>query len=91
MTISARVTDTSGVSSVTATVIRPDTTTAQVTMSGSTDYSGTFTAPVNNTTNNAVYRAIISATDTAGNSGSAPEIQFTVPALDAPPPPPPAP
>jgi hypothetical protein len=91
VTISARVTDASGVASVIATVIKPDTTTAQVTMSGSTNYSGTFVAPVNNTNNNAVYRVIISATDNAGNSGSAPEIQFTVPAPETPPPPPPAP
>lgn len=91
VTISARVTDAGGVAAVTALIIKPDTKTEVVQMTGSTNYTGTFNAPANLGSSAAVYRVIISATDNAGNSASAPEIQFTVPAPDEPPPPPPPP
>jgi hypothetical protein len=91
VTISARVTDAGGVAAVTALIIKPDTKTEVVQMIGSTNYAGTFNAPANLGSSAAVYRVIISATDTSGNSASAPEIQFTVSPPDVPPPPPPPP
>lgn len=70
VTISAEVTDASGISSVIATVQGPGTTAEQVTLNltTGTTYAGTWLAPANSSTAaSATYTVSVRATDTRGN------------------------
>ncbi len=72
--ISAVVTDTSGVQSVTATVKQGQSTVAQVPMSlrtgSAATYQGTFSAPYNGSESDVSYGVTVLATDTLGNPTS---------------------
>ncbi|MBI3948793.1 MAG: hypothetical protein HY321_22985 [Armatimonadetes bacterium] len=74
VTVSANVTDASGVATVTATIAREGTTIGTVTLSpasGST-YSGTYSVPPNGSATGAAqtYTVVVRATDTKGNASA---------------------
>ncbi len=85
--ITSRVTDTSGVKSVKAVITKPDKTTVDVPMTGTTDFTGSWTVQ-RSTTATVVYPAKIVATDTLGNTTSSPTFNIEVESVEGPPPPP---
>ena len=91
--ISAKVTDAGGIAQVSARITGPvgsgDPTTAAMTLTSGSTYSGEYTAPENLREDGQAetYSIVIVARDTSGNTAESQPVTFQVPAPDMPSPP----